>query len=468
MDKQLTSPGAVAFDRFVFDPAQRRLLRDGKQVVLNGKTFDLLSILVASGGAPVSRDDLYDRLWPDDVVEDGNLTQNVYLLRRALDPGGSGREFIETLPRFGYRFAIPVTHVRRRSGFRSPGSRALLLGGAAAAAIVVMLSGGAAVRSNTAPLDSRASVAYSLGMYHVNMRTQSDLRQSIGYFTQTVREAPQSALGYAGLACAFGLEAEFESPESPGFKRDLTLAELNRDLALARDETSGDAHAAAAFLAYRFDNKPDVTEREFRLAFAADPRNAAAHHWHAIFLFSRGAIDAATAEWELARRLDPTSEVISRWLGRAYVYQRRPDDAIRALSDTIMIEPADAPAWLSLATAQEQRGDLVDALRSLESVRRRMPYENAFVIPDEARVRLLLHHGVADPRAVKEIDRLVADRRADPVESALFYAALGSRDRAIAELRTLHAQSAVAATLERFDPRFEAIRADPRFQALFE
>ena len=466
MDKQQSNPGAVAFGRFVFDAARRRLSHDGKPVVLQGKSFELLSILLANGGAPISRDDLYDKLWPNDVVEDGNLTQNVYLLRRALDPRGSGRTFIETLPRFGYRFAMPVVDVHRRVAHRSPGPQRLLLGGAVAAAVVFL--GSSAVRSNTAPLDSKASVAYSLGTYHVNMRTPDDLRQSVGYFTQTVREAPHSALGYAGLACAFGLEAEFETAGSAAFERDLTLAAHNRDEALARDATSADAHAAAAFLAYRFYNDPAAADREFQRAFAADSRNAAAHHWHAIYLFSRGAIDAATAEWELARRLDPTSEVISRWLGRAYVYQRRPDDAIRALSDTIKIEPEDAPAWLSLATAQEKRGNLRAALQSLETVRRRMPYENAVVIPDEARVRLLLRHGVADPRSVAQIDRLTAMRRADPVESALFYVALGARDRAIAELRTARPQSAVAASMEKFDPRFEAIRSDPRFQKLFE
>jgi DNA-binding winged helix-turn-helix (wHTH) protein/tetratricopeptide (TPR) repeat protein len=468
MDKQQTSPGVVSFGRFVFDADQRRVLHDGRPVVLQGKTFELLSILVASGGAPISRDHLYDQLWPNDAVEDGNLTQNVYLLRRALDPRGSGRDFIETLPRFGYRFVMPLRGVRRRSAPRSSGPRRILFGAAVAAAFVIAFSGGSAVRSNNAPLDAQASISYSLGVFHVNRRTPDDLRQSVGYFAQTVSEAPQSALGYAGLACAFGLEAEFETAGSSAFKRDLTFAARDRDEALARDETSADAHAAAAFLAFRFDNDPAVAEREFRLAFAADPGNAAAHHWHAIFLFSRGAIDAATAEWELARQLDPTSEVISRWLGRAYVYQRRPEDAIRALSDTTKIEPGDAPAWLSLATAQEQRGNLRAALQSLETVRRRMPYENAFVIPDEARLRLLLRHGVADPRAVSQIDRLTATRRADPVESALFYVALGARDRAIAELRTSRPQSPVAATLEKFDPRFEAIRSDPRFQALFE
>ena len=80
----------VAFDRYVLQPDERRLLLDGKPVVLRGKAFELLAILVAHGGAAVSRDALYELLWPNGAVEDGNLTQNVYLLRRTLDPAGGG------------------------------------------------------------------------------------------------------------------------------------------------------------------------------------------------------------------------------------------------------------------------------------------------------------------------------------------------------------------------------------------
>jgi DNA-binding winged helix-turn-helix (wHTH) protein/cytochrome c-type biogenesis protein CcmH/NrfG len=431
MDRQQTRPSPVTFDRYVFDPDRRSLLRSGKPVVLLGKAFDLLTILVASRGVPVSREELYERLWPVGVVEDGNLTQSVHLLRRTLDPGGNGRAFIETLPRYGYRFSKPTHDFRQRPLRISRLSRLILWGGAPAVVAAVLLLAGSAVQSTSAPLSPQASVAYALGLYHLNMRTMGDLRHSAAYFTQTVRDAPQSALGYAGLASAYALEAEFEKVGSPAFKSDVMFAKRNRDQALAHDEANTEAHAAAAFLAYRFDGNLALANREFQLAFAADPQNATAHHWHAVLLFSQGAIDSALSEWELAHQLDPTSEVISRWLGRAYYYQRRPADAIRTLSETVAIEPFDAPAWLTLASAQEQGGNLRDALRSLETVRRRMPEEDTYVIPDEARVRLLLRHGEGDPRTNEQINRLASDGRLDAEEVALFYLALGSRDHRV-------------------------------------
>ncbi len=458
----------VAFDRFVFDIDLRTLFRDGEPIVLLGKAFELLAVLVASRGVPVSRQDLYERLWPDTVVEDGNLTQAVYLLRRALDPDGTGRRFIETLPRFGYRLVMPTHVVNRVAPAPRRRSRGWFAGAAAAACAALLFFGGSAVRSTVIPLSPQASISYSLGVYHLNMRTPDEIQHSVDYFTQTVLEAPRSALGYAGLASAYGLQAEYQSAGSPLYKTLLSRAKLSSERALALYRSSAEAHAVSAFLAYRFDANSTLADREFRSAFAADPNNAAAHHWHAIYLFSRGALGSAQAEWELAHQLDPTSEVISRWLGRVYVYERRPDDAIRALSETIAIEPADAPAWLSLASAQEQRGRLRDALHTLRTVQVRMPYEDAFVIPDEARVGVLLHHGNADPRMTAEIDRLVARGKADAVEASLFYAALGSRDRAIAALKSYHPASQLAAVMEKKDPRFDALRSDPRFQRILD
>ncbi|BDC50191.1 hypothetical protein F183_A25070 [Bryobacterales bacterium F-183] len=68
------------------------------------KTFDLLCLLVESAGKALSKEKLLGQLWPDTFVEEANLTQHVSLLRKMLDDG----VYIETVPKFGYRFAAPV------------------------------------------------------------------------------------------------------------------------------------------------------------------------------------------------------------------------------------------------------------------------------------------------------------------------------------------------------------------------
>ncbi len=92
------------FGRFRLNVAERVLLREGELVSLTPKVFDILLTLVESCGQVVSKDDLMKRVWPNTFVEEGNLTQNISLLRKALGETPGGVQFIETVPRRGYRF----------------------------------------------------------------------------------------------------------------------------------------------------------------------------------------------------------------------------------------------------------------------------------------------------------------------------------------------------------------------------
>jgi DNA-binding winged helix-turn-helix (wHTH) protein/TolB-like protein len=92
------------FGRFRLKVAERVLLREGELVPLTPKVFDILVTLVENGGQVVAKDDLMKRVWPNTYVEEGNLTQNISLLRKALGESPGGVQFIETVPRRGYRF----------------------------------------------------------------------------------------------------------------------------------------------------------------------------------------------------------------------------------------------------------------------------------------------------------------------------------------------------------------------------
>lgn len=97
------------FGRFRLNVAERVLLRDGEVVSLTPKVFDILLTLVENRGQVVSKDDLMKRVWPDTFVEEGNLTQNISLLRKALGESQNGVQFIETVPRRGYRFVAQIS-----------------------------------------------------------------------------------------------------------------------------------------------------------------------------------------------------------------------------------------------------------------------------------------------------------------------------------------------------------------------
>jgi serine/threonine protein kinase len=100
-----------AFGSFRLDSEKRVLVRDGAPVPLAPKVAETLLLLVESAGRLVDKDDLIKRVWPDAFVEEGNLNKNIFVLRKLLGVWDGGREYIETVPKRGYRFVAPVSEV---------------------------------------------------------------------------------------------------------------------------------------------------------------------------------------------------------------------------------------------------------------------------------------------------------------------------------------------------------------------
>ena len=92
------------FGPFRIDTINRQLMRDGEVVPLKAKAVDTLLLLIGSRGDVVEKDDLMKSLWPDSFVEEANLTQNIYTLRKAL----GNADYIKTVPRRGYCFVAEV------------------------------------------------------------------------------------------------------------------------------------------------------------------------------------------------------------------------------------------------------------------------------------------------------------------------------------------------------------------------
>src|SRR5262245_11326568 len=96
------------------DAAERLLSRGGEVVPLQPKAFDLLLALVERPGRLLEKDELMKVVWPDTVVEEVNLANNISILRKTL--GANGQQFIETVPKRGYRFVMPVRELSAEPG----------------------------------------------------------------------------------------------------------------------------------------------------------------------------------------------------------------------------------------------------------------------------------------------------------------------------------------------------------------
>lgn len=107
--------GAYRFGPFQLDSRERRLSRGCDVIPLRLKVFDTLRVLVENAGRLVTKQELLDTIWPETTVEENNLNHNVSVLRKALGEKATGQQYIETVPRVGYRFAATVEPAEPRN-----------------------------------------------------------------------------------------------------------------------------------------------------------------------------------------------------------------------------------------------------------------------------------------------------------------------------------------------------------------
>ncbi len=103
------------FGPFRVDAVKRVLLREGEPVPLTSKVFDTLLVLVQHDGQLLTKDELMQSLWPDSIVEESNLTQNISVLRKALGENPEAHRYIVTVPGRGYKFVAGVSKVGSES-----------------------------------------------------------------------------------------------------------------------------------------------------------------------------------------------------------------------------------------------------------------------------------------------------------------------------------------------------------------
>jgi DNA-binding winged helix-turn-helix (wHTH) protein/Flp pilus assembly protein TadD len=112
MDTSVADGLSYEFGPFLLDPMRRLLACEGNAVALTPTLFDTLLYLVENSGRVVSREELLDAVWPGKVVEDSNVSQTIFTLRKALDAAGAPSRLIVTQPGRGYRLAQAVRVVR--------------------------------------------------------------------------------------------------------------------------------------------------------------------------------------------------------------------------------------------------------------------------------------------------------------------------------------------------------------------
>jgi TolB-like protein/DNA-binding winged helix-turn-helix (wHTH) protein/Tfp pilus assembly protein PilF len=317
----------------------------------------------------------------------------------------------------------------------------------------------AVVGTNPAAYEAYLKGRYQLGRRPIGVN-EGGPGKSVGYFQEAIAKDPAFAAAHAGLASAYvALSEERGLPPKEAFPKARASAE--RALALGGD--TAEAHTALAVTQMYFDWDWSGAGASFARALELDPGRAPTLHAYAGFLSAQARHAEAVEAIDRARVLDPLSAAVNGDLGWYLYFARRYDDAIAQYKKALELEPELSWVHSFLFDAYVAKGDLEGAKAlGLAALRHdKVPpasYEQMERLHPRGAVQMYVRAAIANIRKIEP----------PPAEFlAARLAQAGQRDEALTWLEKAADQRARwLVSLLLVDPRFDTIRADPRFQTV--
>ena len=444
----------VVIGRLEFD-LDGLVLYDGSEVVpLAPLPAQMLAALVRAGGDVLPAAWMREALWGDAPVEERNLNQQIYMLRRALrrDP----RVTIENVPRRGYRLVMPAVaevpapsvpvRARRRSTFS--------VAACAAIALIALLV------PSQPPLQA-GDRELALGNYLTTAEGPHHLDRAAVYYRDLVTRFPGSAAGYGGLAIVDARRALDAGTDLP--RRQATFMRASAEAAIALGLNPKESNALTAFgiIAAVRDHCMGTARRMFDGAVAADPTGEMPRAWRAKFLLSVGDFYAAGNDFRAISQSAPTSGYAVGLYGEWLLLHRNYARASEVLAQAVDLgnHPGFTRYWL--AKSYYLRGRDAQALAMSNQLLGLYPGEASALV---LRLRIEAREGdrrgaLADYRRLREIRD---PAQIDPIALASADVAMGNRAEALQTVRGyvssgLHGIDEIARI--RTDPDFDSLRS---------
>lgn len=484
------------FVGFTLDAGELTLTHHGAAVALAPKVLETLLILVERRGTIVSKKELMEELWPDAFVEESNLSQNIYMIRKALGNGNGSGHLIENIPRRGYRFNAEVRKVSqptsteltraentgdpprtapalspaRYSAFRwlafSVG--AFVIGSAVFGGYFLMTrssveSGTVVAAQSPKP---EAMQAYTRGMAILGRRGNDNRPEdAIDEFQRAVTIDPTSALAYSGLAEGFNAAArKAELPASTEFYK---KAKAAIQKALSLDPNSSEAFLISGQVKRSADWDWSGAESDLRRAIQLNSKNAHAHQRLGQLLSSLSRHDEALSAVTIANQLDPIADYV---LGARFPILEAKRDYDTALSEAEKFHnenKGNANAARAFATFLYLKGDYAKMIELGERVQNTEQGKNAFAwysLLHASYTKTLDYDKAA--QYLNLLEGLTAKDSKARYSLAMNYAELGRTSDAIRLLEDCYVTREERMSWINVEPRFENLRSDERFQDL--
>jgi adenylate cyclase len=305
--------------------------------------------------------------------------------------------------------------------------------------------------------------AYLKGrLYFVNEFTKPDsLKKAQRYFEESIREDPNFALAYAGLADTYVYLAF-----AGALQKDQAYKSAKEEIAkaLELDDSIGEAYDTLGVLSFVFDWDWDTADREFNRAIALAPSYSCAHEDRATFLAFTGRRAEALAELTKIDQLDYGFSAGQSESETYYELQDYPN-LIESSRRSLLLDQNDWFQHFNLGVGYEATGKVQEAISE---------YQKAMKISGNSRSAVALAHAYSAAgkkaeaeKILHDLERKLKDTSASPYTMATIYAGLGENGKAFEFLEKAYAEKSLDISLPlQSDLLLDRLRPDPRFQSL--
>lgn len=311
------------------------------------------------------------------------------------------------------------------------------------------------------PVNPDAYEAYLKGLYVWNKFTNPDLHKSAEYFQQAIEKDAAYAPAYAGLAASYVNLVEFGEPPIDFYLKSDAAARK----AIELDDTSSQAHATLAWSLIYYHHDWEAARRESLRAVELNPSNSYARMLYAKYLAAMGRFNEAQEQAQRARQIDPVSPAVNVVEAQVLFYGRQYDAALGQLAKLQEMEGDFPPTYWTRAHVFEAIGKQDEAcqnmLKTFDLGSGHVPW---FAELEKVRVRSGWRaaweqwiQGVLDPKGPGYVQ---------PYYLVEPYVDLGRDEEAITWLGRAAEAHDVEIVFIKVDPRFDRLRANPRFQEI--
>ena len=317
-------------------------------------------------------------------------------------------------------------------------------------------------RSKYNAVDPRAREAYLRGRYFWNERTKAAVANSVKYYSDAIREDPNYAAAYAGLAEAYILLANYGEPDPSD---SLWKAQYAAERALDLDSTLGEAHAALGAVRIERDWDWAGGEKEYKQALQLNPADPTAHHWYSLHLSRMRKFKEAEIEIQRALALDPLSLIINTDAAETAYWAGDLQKALVRVNGVLALNPGFAEAHLTRGKILVALHQYQEAQAEYETGKRlgKYPY-----FGDALQVHAMALAGDKDNalRRVRQLESGWPGNNISGADIAMVYCGLHDTDSAMKWFEMTYQKHSRGLGMIGIDPVYDGCRSDPRFSSL--